>query len=338
MTSTRLTGGIETIFQWKLGGPPTRHLGSPSPPRRCRFCGRTERQTSFAKEAHVVPEFLGNRDLITREECDECNKDACDEEGHLATFLAVDRAFAMIRSARRRNIDLGWGEALPKSLARRRTPNTSAGQLTINIDTETVNVSLARTGLHFEANLQPYKPAMVARALARILVRAVPSEHLSKLKNLVALLRGRWDRPCFMHGPADNDDQLVSLEITTNRRSLGLELYVAHLRVGASETCFVFPVGRPKVELHVAPGRFVAIQCDTDTIDHAARCSWDFVPVRYMPPTEDDISRAAYFRWLNNGCRQGTALEDWLSAERSIIVERLLLADPNLEVVLDNFR
>lgn len=31
-------------------------------------------------------------------------------------------------------------------------------------------------------------------------------------------------------------------------------------------------------------------------------------------PSEDDISKCAYFRWVSNGCPSGTAKEDWFAA------------------------
>lgn len=40
----------------------------------CRFCGRSSPDTSFKNEAHAIPEFLGNHQLIILSECDYCNK------------------------------------------------------------------------------------------------------------------------------------------------------------------------------------------------------------------------------------------------------------------------
>jgi hypothetical protein len=35
----------------------------------CRFCRRGKRKTSFRKIAHSVPEFFGNRSIISKDEC-----------------------------------------------------------------------------------------------------------------------------------------------------------------------------------------------------------------------------------------------------------------------------
>lgn len=43
-------------------------------PRRCRFCGGDSSTVSFRLEAHAIPESIGNRTLISRNECDACNR------------------------------------------------------------------------------------------------------------------------------------------------------------------------------------------------------------------------------------------------------------------------
>jgi hypothetical protein len=50
----------------------------PGPPknkseRKCRFCGKSNPEVSFKKKAHLIPEFLGNKMLLSDFECDSCN-------------------------------------------------------------------------------------------------------------------------------------------------------------------------------------------------------------------------------------------------------------------------
>ena len=42
--------------------------------RKCRFCGRTDAETTFRKIAHAFPECMGNHTLISHQECDACNE------------------------------------------------------------------------------------------------------------------------------------------------------------------------------------------------------------------------------------------------------------------------
>lgn len=42
--------------------------------RVCRFCGRSMPNATFKQKAHAISESLGNKGLICREECDDCNQ------------------------------------------------------------------------------------------------------------------------------------------------------------------------------------------------------------------------------------------------------------------------
>ncbi|MCZ7607038.1 MAG: HNH endonuclease [Planctomycetota bacterium] len=48
-------------------------LGKRAGERLCRVCGRKAPVVKFRTEAHVIPRSLGNRWLVTQQECDECN-------------------------------------------------------------------------------------------------------------------------------------------------------------------------------------------------------------------------------------------------------------------------
>lgn len=40
----------------------------------CRFCKRSAPEVTFRLKAHAIPEALGNKGMLSRYECDECNK------------------------------------------------------------------------------------------------------------------------------------------------------------------------------------------------------------------------------------------------------------------------
>lgn len=42
--------------------------------RVCRFCGRSMPNATFKQKSHAISESLGNKGLICREECDDCNQ------------------------------------------------------------------------------------------------------------------------------------------------------------------------------------------------------------------------------------------------------------------------
>jgi hypothetical protein len=74
---------------------PKIHIGMR--PRSCRFCGRHEGQVSFKKVAHAVSEAIGNKVLLSLEECDECNSAAAECETDFAAFTLAERTMGQVR-------------------------------------------------------------------------------------------------------------------------------------------------------------------------------------------------------------------------------------------------
>lgn len=70
-------------------------FGESTTPRRCAFCGKTESDgATFKSVSHLVPENLGNKRLVSLEECDVCNCTYSNCEAHLGELLLVERIFA----------------------------------------------------------------------------------------------------------------------------------------------------------------------------------------------------------------------------------------------------
>ena len=66
--------------------------------RKCRFCGKSKPEVSFRNTAHAIPEFLGNKSLISMNECDICNEFFANEyEDHLAKWFGPARSLCQMR-------------------------------------------------------------------------------------------------------------------------------------------------------------------------------------------------------------------------------------------------
>ena len=66
--------------------------------RICRFCGLGKPQVTVRKVAHAVPEFLGNKSLVSQNECDACNeKLAYEYEDHLSKWFGPMRTVSQIK-------------------------------------------------------------------------------------------------------------------------------------------------------------------------------------------------------------------------------------------------
>lgn len=70
----------------------------------CRFCGKTKSDTSFNKLAHTVPQFIGNRFLLSAFECDICNKLFGDlYENSFANYIGAFRPFSFVKPSKNNN-------------------------------------------------------------------------------------------------------------------------------------------------------------------------------------------------------------------------------------------
>lgn len=78
------------LVSYKLDNLKDEYLGQEAKPRRCRFCGKSEKETSFNKVAHAIPHFLGNKSLKSLYECDSCNEKVFGpKENHFAHYMGL---------------------------------------------------------------------------------------------------------------------------------------------------------------------------------------------------------------------------------------------------------
>lgn len=65
----------------------------------CRYCNKKQGETKFRKEAHALPELLGNKYLFSLDECDECNEFFDKNlENNLANFLGISRTIMQTKA------------------------------------------------------------------------------------------------------------------------------------------------------------------------------------------------------------------------------------------------
>jgi len=74
-------------------------IGEPDKSKRvCRYCNKTNPEVSFKKVAHSISEALGNKKIITNDECDTCNeKFGTGIENDLILYLNLYRNFFGIK-------------------------------------------------------------------------------------------------------------------------------------------------------------------------------------------------------------------------------------------------
>jgi hypothetical protein len=158
----------------KLVGPKKRRLGQDQP-RQCRYCLKTEPETSFRQEAHTIPECLGNRSLISLDECDRCNQQCSQTfEDHFDKFTQPMRTMMGIRGKQ--------GVPNFKSRDGKTKVHFDLKQKHFTIEEQEKAAILSENGrnktLSLTLKCQPYVPLEIYRCLVKMAFGVLPSQEL----------------------------------------------------------------------------------------------------------------------------------------------------------------
>lgn len=155
--------------------------------RICRFCGKGKPDVTFKSDAHAVPEFLGNKSLISQNECDTCNQLLAKKyEDDLAKWFGPLRTVSQIRGKsgvptyKNKNMRIEMGDK----------------GLEIGIVAEDLESHLKFDGpftftLPVPASTQPFVPINAAKALIKIACSLCPPDLLGECKPAIDWLMGR---------------------------------------------------------------------------------------------------------------------------------------------------
>jgi hypothetical protein len=69
--------------------------------RICRFCSRRYPQTTFSNYSHLLPQLIGNGNMYSDFECDECNLVFSSYESDLAEFLGISRSITGMKGEKK---------------------------------------------------------------------------------------------------------------------------------------------------------------------------------------------------------------------------------------------
>ena len=170
-----------------------------------------EGEVTFRSEAHAVPAFLGNKSVISMDECDSCNErfgHGCEDD--------LSKWSLLLRAA-------------SKTPGRKRRPKFKAkGVLEVSTQEDVLNLQFHSDGLPLKEALreggpqklelpenlsgQPYVPIEAAKALIKSACSVCPKEYLLQCQEAILWLLGKapYDFSyfpilfSFTPGPIDN--------------------------------------------------------------------------------------------------------------------------------------
>lgn len=172
--------------------------------RYCRFCKKEFPDTTFTTKAHILPELLGRNNMLTYEECDQCNKYFSAYESHLATYFRPYLTLVgvkgkkgipafhsrTINSEERTRLKLEFD-----STGQRRIQFGNLSDYIVDKESKTATLTL---------RIPPHKPAYIYKAFVKMALSMLPEDKLKKYSNVFDWLTGRTDTcinfPCMVRG------------------------------------------------------------------------------------------------------------------------------------------
>ena len=151
----------------------------PRKDRVCRFCGLREPLTSFKKIAHVIPNLLGNHNLISDFECDACNEKFGIYENDLANYLAITRTLNGTKSNKKIPKYKSFDEYFAVENDNFQTDET--GSIFIarhNPDEHSLSINADKGTLVMSYPMKPYIPLRVYKSVLKIALSSLPEKEL----------------------------------------------------------------------------------------------------------------------------------------------------------------
>ncbi len=173
-----------SIGQWILQTGKNATLTS-SNPGVCRFCSLSHPNVSFRKEAHAIPECLGNTSLFTKYECDTCNQFFGDGiETSLGNWSKPQRALSGVRGKR------GVPKLKEESSRQWRFEHGSTGiKITQDEADPIAVVNEATKEITLTVHRDPHTPVAILKAFAKMAILLLPEEELPNFRAAMSWIR-----------------------------------------------------------------------------------------------------------------------------------------------------
>jgi len=181
--------------------------------RRCRFCARGKPEVRFRKKAHAVAHLLGNKSIISMNECDECNGHLGKYEDQLGKWTLFARALSHVPGKKNKLAKFKGG------CGKLKIEHDAAGVTTLHLPSPRSPDALLAGGFPAELPIaedtesQPYIPIEAAKALVKIACSVCPPSELGQCATAIDWLMGRRQiglKPfpvwfAFTPGPISNE-------------------------------------------------------------------------------------------------------------------------------------
>ena len=162
--------------------------------RVCRFCRRMYPKTNFRKDAHTIPNFLGNRYLVSEDECDECNEKFSRYENDFKNYLGIIPTLTKTigKSNTYPKFKSPKNEIVASRSSKLALQDSSIEVFKESLDSNALNFDFERGEAKGRHTKYPYIPYNVYKALLKIGLSCLPIQYFIDYKNAVAVLQNEF--------------------------------------------------------------------------------------------------------------------------------------------------
>lgn len=244
----------DVLGQWLMSPGARQFLGDQAN-RVCRFCNQSSPNVTFKRDAHVVPQLLGNKTLMSFYECDDCN-DAFGSgiENDLGNWTKPVRTLARIRGQNgtpvlKREGKNGWRIEF------------QGGVLKISAKDKSPPFSVDETNnrIAFKLPRDPYTPIAVLKAFLRIGITLMPNDEVQNFLELmrwvknkdhsVRLLKSCTIMRTFHPGPLPND---LLCAILLRRKAAADDCFYMFMILSYANEVYQLPIPCPAHDAHLS--------------------------------------------------------------------------------------
>lgn len=161
----------------------------------CRFCLRDSASTSFRQDAHVLPEFMGNKVLFSHFECDECNSLFSKYENAFNNYFGIHHTFSRLKGKTK----------IPKYKSEKEGFAVEAREEDIGMFSSNGNDSVTIDHQEKKINIETIRPSYIPNQVFKCLVKigfsALPDNELIFFEQTRKWLRSELDDSMYKDHP-----------------------------------------------------------------------------------------------------------------------------------------
>jgi hypothetical protein len=230
--------------------------------RVCRFCGQTMPAVTFNKDAHVAPQMLAARSLLSVYECDVCNE---------SFGIGIENDLGIWTKPYRTVLRVPGQKGVPTIIGVGPDPwRIEGGGTTLKVnarrDAMPYEVDEEKHLIIMELLRDPYTPAGVMKAFVRIGLTLMPEDELVNFPKLMAWIRNpdhkashigtwSWVYETTFPGPMPNDH--VRAGLFRRKSEEGLYPYM-FLMLAYANHAYQVPLFSVERDAHLDEKRFEA--------------------------------------------------------------------------------